>query len=350
MFNKLKIIEIASVLAGPAVGMFFAELGAEVIKIENKHTGGDVTRRWKLATEDPAYAKSAYYHSVNWGKQSLLLNLKDEQDRIQVYQLIQTADIVIVNFKAGDAEKLGMDYTTLKSHNPQLIYGEITAFGTDNSRVAFDMVLQAESGFLHMNGEPNQSPVKMPVALIDILTAHQLKEGLLIALLKREKTGEGSYVTTSLMETAIASLANQATNWLIGGVIPQRMGSLHPNIAPYGEMLTTKDQKQVVLAVGSDRQFQKLCAVLGNGELGENPLFATNEKRVQNRVALFALLQPLFAQVEQANILQELHEAQVPTGAINNMKEVFDMPIAKGMLLEDEEGRKCVRTVSFKLE
>ncbi|NND33963.1 MAG: CoA transferase, partial [Saprospiraceae bacterium] len=224
-FKGLKVIELASVLAGPAVGMFFAELGAEVIKVENKLTGGDITRKWKLPNEDPSGAYSGYYCCVNWGKKTVLKNLKDPGEQQSVVQLIQSADIVISNFKVSSAKRFGMDFESVRPINPTIIYAQLHAFGPEEERPAYDIVLQAEAGFLHMCGEKGGNPVKMPVALIDLIAAHQLKEAILIALIKRLRTGEGSYVETSLFESAIASLANQATNWLMAGHLPQRMGT-----------------------------------------------------------------------------------------------------------------------------
>ncbi|MDX1912653.1 MAG: CoA transferase, partial [Saprospiraceae bacterium] len=180
-FKGLKVVEFASVLAGPAVGMFFAELGAEVVKIENKTTGGDVTRGWKQATEDPASPISAYWSSVNWGKKYLLLDLGDAADRAQALEYALAADVVISNFKPSSARRMGFDAQTLRAQNPQLIYAQLNAFADpEDESPAFDAVLQAEAGFLYMTGEANRPPVKMPVALIDILAAHQLKEAILL--------------------------------------------------------------------------------------------------------------------------------------------------------------------------
>ena len=272
MLPHIKVVELASVLAGPAVGMFFAELGAEVIKIENKTTGGDVTRSWKLPSEDPAAPASAYYASVNWGKTVWMCDLQHAEDRDRVLQAIDQADVVISNFRPDAAQKLGMSYPQLSARNPRLLFGQITGFGDDDPLPAFDVVLQAEAGFLYMSGHPGGAPAKMPVALIDLLAAHQLKEGLLLALLERSQTGKGSKVSVSLYHAALASLANQATNWLIAGKIPQRMGTLHPNIAPYGELFACKDGGQIVLAVGNDRQFQQLCKTLKLDVLATAPV------------------------------------------------------------------------------
>ena len=353
-FKGLKVIELASVLAGPAVGMFFAELGAEVIKIENKKTGGDVTRKWKLPTEDINSNKSAYYTSVNWHKEVLMKDLSDIADRKEVLALIKEADIVVSNFKPSSAKKMGMDYESLKLLNDRLIFAELTSFGKNDHTPAFDIVMQAEAGFLYMCGEPDRNPVRMPVALIDLMAAHQLKEGILIALLKRTQTGKGSFVTTSLLESAIASLANQATNWLMGNHIPQRMGSLHPNIAPYGDVFFTKDNKPVVLAVGTEKQFQLLCEVLHLPKIKEDKRFTINALRVQNRIALKEVLTPAIAQFQRAELLNELKKQGVPAGAIRDMQEVFEHPQAAAMILEEvvdnNKITKRVRTVAFDMK
>ncbi len=355
LFKELKVVELASVLAGPSVGMFFAEMGAEVVKIENAKTGGDVTRQWRLPTEDPDTIQSAYYSSVNWNKRSLFLDLSQANDREEVYKLVQEADVVIANFKSGDDVKLGMDAATLRALNDRLIYAKIIAFEEDSERVAFDVVLQAESGFLYMTGERPGAFVKMPVALIDLVTAHQLKTGIVSALWQRERTGKGAEVSASLMESAIASLANQSTNWLMAGHIPQPMGTRHPNIAPYGEVFYTADEKPLVLAVGNDKQFAKLCSILGVDELLTDERFKKNADRVKNRAALNALLKPLFDKFsEREQLLQTFEKAKVPAGAIRDMREVFELPIAKNMLLEETlaEGQQSLRprTVVFKLK
>lgn len=351
IFKGLKVIELASVLAGPAVGLFFAELGAEVIKIENQKTGGDMTRHWRLPSEDKDYPFSAYYYSVNWNKQVEMLDLSNTTDQVKVHQWIKEADIVISNFKTSSAQKLQMDYETLKMLNPKLIFAHLTAFGANENRPAFDMVLQAEAGFLYMCGEQNRSPVKMPVALIDILAAHQLKEGILIALLQRYQTGKGSYVTTSLLEAAVASLANQATNWLMEGFIPQPIGLSHPNIAPYGDIFYTKDGQSVVLAVGTDGQFKKLCSILNQPNLANDDRFNNNAQRVIHRKILKATLEPLFKQMKSIILLPLCHENGVPIGSVRNMKEVFELPKAQEMILRetlpDGKVTKRVRTVAF---
>ena len=353
MFEALKVIELANVLAGPATGLFFAEMGAEVIKVEHPD-GGDITRKWKLPTEDPESSVSAYYCSVNWHKKVVQPDLRTDAGRQEVYDLVKEADVVIANYKPGDDIKLGMDYATLKAINPNLIYAHLTGFGANDQRTAFDVVLQAETGFMSMNGNPESGPVKMPVALIDVLAAHQMKAGILTALIKKMKTGEGSYVSVSLYESAVAALANQASNYLMAGHIPQRMGSLHPNIAPYGEIFQTKDQQSIVLACGTDKQFANLCAVLNLPELIHDERFSTNPARVIHRSALANLLQPAFQQQDLETVLTALHEAKVPVGAIRDMAGVFAEPMAREMVLEEtiEDGTptKRVKTVAFRFQ
>lgn len=347
----MKVIELASVLAGPAVGMFFAELGAEVIKIENSKTGGDVTRTWRLPSEDKNSPISAYYASVNWNKQVLFLDLTQETDRKKLYGLVADADVVIANYRAASAIKLGVDFETMKAINPKIIYGNITGFGEDSERVAFDVVLQAESGFMFMNGQADGPATKMPVALIDVLAAHQLKEGLLYALWQREKSGKGAYVSVSLLEAALSSLVNQATNWLMAGHIPARMGSLHPNIAPYGEIFESADKKRLVLAIGNDKQFAQLCKLLNIDELISDSRFENNQQRVENRQSLEQLLQSAFSKFTAAFLLEESLKFAIPIGQIRNMKEVFELNEANAMILEEQnEGQLSKRMSSIAFE
>lgn len=211
IFKDMLVLELASVLAGPSVGQFFAELGAQVLKVENAATRGDVTRNWKLASEPSGTDTPAYFCAANWGKASLALDLTQAAQLQQLYSLVQQADIVIASYKPGDAEKLQVGYDTLKNINPRLLYGHITGYGPHDTRAGYDAVVQAESGFMYLNGEAGGPPVKMPVALMDILTAHQLKEGLLVALLQRERTRQGQLVQVSLLQAAVSALANQAT-------------------------------------------------------------------------------------------------------------------------------------------
>ena len=335
MWQKLKVVELASVLAGPLVGTFFAELGAEVIKIENLNTGGDVTRKWKLGKENPNNSISAYYASANFGKQSVMLDLHTEEGYAKAIEVILEADIVIQNFKVGDAKKLKLDAKHLLSIKPELIVASISGFGPNNKRPAFDVVLQAETGFMYMNGSATSGPIKMPVALIDILAAHHLKEAILIALLEREESGLGREVHVSLYDAAIASLANQASNFLMEGHIPQPIGTAHPNIAPYGDMYKTKDYKQMVLAIGSEKHFQLLCAVLPPLKANYER-FKSNALRLKNRESLNTIIAASIVEYESKIIEKLFLEKGIPFGLVKNLEEVFSQESAKKLIRNDK--------------
>ena len=350
-FQDLKIIDLSTVLAGPSVATFFAELGAKVIKVENKRIP-DVTRSWKLSNEDPDDSVSAYFSSVNYHKEYLQLDLKAESDHQNLLDLVKDSDILVSNFKKGDEEKLGITDHQLRSVNPKLIIGKISGFGSESDRVAYDLILQAETGFMSMNGTPESGPVKMPVALIDVLAGHQLKEGLLIALLEREKNNTVRTVTVSLYDAAVCSLMNQASNYLMAGHVPQRIGSLHPNIAPYGEIFITLDNASITLAIGSDVHFQKLCSILKLENLSEDERFKINPDRVRNRTILFELLKIEIQKWDAPKLLEELLGQHVPAGIIKNLSEVFQEKKAKYLIREEEiDGKetKRVSSVAFKL-
>lgn len=344
LLKDLKVIEFASVLAGPSVGMFFSELGAEVIKIENENAGGDVTRSWKLASEDKRHPFSAYYSSVNHGKESLFFNLKTEEDLNKAIELVKKADVVIANFKAGDAQKLGLDFERLKQYNPSIIYGEITGFG-QSKRVAYDIVLQAESGFLSMSGTPTGQLCKMPVALIDLLAAHHLKEGLLLAMLQQKEEEKAIKVSVSLLDAAVSSLANQATNYLMAGHIAKPMGTLHPNIAPYGELFVCKDEKQIVLAIASNAQFEKLCQVLKITQLLEDERFSNNQDRVQFRGELALFLEDQIKQWKREELLTQFIENDIPAGAVRSIDEVFETEAVKTRVVSEEKEGHILKAV-----
>jgi crotonobetainyl-CoA:carnitine CoA-transferase CaiB-like acyl-CoA transferase len=342
MFRDLRVLELASVLAGPSVGQFFAELGADVIKIENLKTRGDVTRTWKTLgemTDD----RSAYFCSVNWGKRSVAIDLETPEGLEVVQRLAEKADVIIASYKPGDAEKLKVDYKTLSSRNKGMIYGQVTGYGSDNKRVGYDAIIQAEAGFMFMNGEPGGSSLKMPVALMDVLAGHHLKEGILLGLLKRATSGIGGFVEVSLIGAAISSLVNQATNWLVGGVLPEKQGSAHPNIAPYGDTFVTADDKEILLAVGNDRQFQDLCALLDLGHLSGDANFINNRARVVNRVALNSYLQEKIGTIPADDFIQQCQKRNIPSGIIQNMKDVFSMKESAHLILEGD-GVKGIRT------
>lgn len=353
IFKDLKIVELASVLAGPSVGMFFAELGARVIKIENKETNGDVTRNWKVRGEDVNTRVSAYFASINYNKEYLFLNLSNTDDKAIALEEIKTADIVLANFKEGSAEKFQMDYESLKKINNRLIYANLSGFPDGDNRPAFDVVLQAETGFMYMSGTKDSGPIKMPVALIDVLAAHQLKEGVLCAMLQQIKSPGPKNVSVSLYDSALASLLNQASNYLMANHLPQAIGSAHPNIAPYGDVFYDTNQKAMVLAVGTEKHFAELCKVCNLTHLMEDKRFNVNAQRVVYRDELNAVLQECFARNTRSFWLDNLSKNGVPAGAIKNLKEVFEDEHAQSKILKSvEQGvdTQRMQSVVFKIE
>lgn len=347
ILQGLKVIDLSTVLAGPSVGTFLAELGATVTKIEHPEFG-DVTRTWKLPTESKSASVSAYFSSVNFQKEYKKLNLNKEEDRSNLLEELKNADVLLSNFKLGDAEKFQLTDSILTAFNPRLIIGKITGFGDESDRVAYDLVLQAETGFMSMNGTPESGPVKMPVALIDVLAAHHLKEAILLALFHRERTGKGAVLSVSLYDAAVASLANQASNYLMERKIPQRIGSLHPNIAPYGELFQTLDGATITFAIGSDKHFQLLLKVLDLNDVGSNDKFVSNQSRVVNRNALAEILQERISKMEADQLLNALHQLHVPCAKVRDLAEVFEDVKAKDLVRRESiDGVETQRVTSI---
>ena len=350
-FAGLRVLELASVLAGPQVGQFFAELGAEVLKVESP--AGDVTRTWKTTAETQASvvadtSVSAYFSASNWGKKSLVLDLTTPAGQTALHCLAASADIVLASYKPSDAEKLRADYATLSQVNPRLVYGHLTGYGPDNTRAGYDAVLQAEAGFMYLNAAgPGQPPQKMPVAMVDLLAAHQLKEGLLTALFQRERTGRGALVQVSLLDSALSALANQASTYLVTGHDPQPLGSGHPSIVPYGTVYQAADGRQLVLAVGSDGQFRQLCEALHQPDWASDNRFETNAARVAHRAELEVLLTQRIAAVAGDALLPELERRAVPAGAVRSVGEALRQASAQAMLLPAAAGAG-LRTVAFR--
>ncbi len=342
----LKVLELAGVLAGPAAGMFLAELGADVIKIENPSTGGDVTRGWRLPEEPADTDVTAYFCAANWGKRSLAVDLRTPEGLALVRRIAHESDVVLASYRPGQAEELGVDAATLRARNERLIYADVTAYGAEDERPGYDALLQAGTGFMSINGEIGSRPLKMPVALMDLLAAHQLKEGILVALLLRERTGRGRHLSTSLVRSGLASLANQGTGWLATGEVPAPLGSGHPSIVPYGEVWECAGGEPIVLAVGTDRQFRRLCEVAGEPELATDSRFAKNADRVVHRDALRAELAPRLARLSRTDLLAALHREAVPAGPVLNVGEALSGSDAEPLLLRSGE-RVGLRTVAL---
>jgi len=353
LFQGLHVLDLSTVLAGPSVATFFAELGAEVIKVENPLTRGDVTRSWKLKTEDEESSVSAYFSSVNFGKTYEWIDYTLPQNRKRLEELLGWSDIVVVNFKEGDDTKFSLTAEDVHHIQPKAIYASLRGFQSNSDRIAYDVVLQAECGFMFMNGDSSSGPLKMPVALIDVIAAHQLKEGILCALLLREKNKKGLTVRVTLEEAALSALVNQAGNFLMAGHIAQASGSMHPNIAPYGETFLCSDGKSLVLAVGSDKQFKQLCELMGIESVYQEEKYADNQSRVIHRKDLALILQRIFATQTRDYWMHALIARGIPSGAIKSMNEVMESKAAQAMLREetiDGKPTKRLSTVAFKLE
>ncbi|PKR81051.1 carnitine dehydratase [Brumimicrobium salinarum] len=354
MFLNIKIIDLSTVLAGPSVGSFFAELGAEVIKIEHPEHP-DVTRLWKMPNEDKDSSVSAYFSSINYKKVYRQLNLRMENHREQLFEELKSADIILMNFKLGDQEKLQITDEKLHEINPQIIIGKINGFGAKSDRVAYDLILQAETGIMSMNGTPKSGPVKMPIAFIDVLAAHHLKEGLLIELFakKGNEHYQGKSLSVSLYDAAVSSLVNQASNYLMNNHVPQRIGSLHPNIAPYGELFETTDHKTITFAIGSNRHFKQLCSFLDIENLAKDERFKNVQQRVKNRTLLFELLNEKIKQFSADEILTYMHQNFVPCGEVKDLEAVFETKAAKDLVrteVIDGKETKRVSGIAFQIK
>ncbi|MBY5978000.1 CoA transferase [Phaeobacter italicus] len=322
----LKVVELARILAGPWIGQSLADLGAEVIKVESPE--GDDTRRWGPPfIERDGDKTAAYYYAANRGKTCVTADFRTEEGKQTVLDLIRGADILIENFKVGGLAKYGLDYDSLKEINPRLIYCSVTGFGQDGpyaARAGYDFLLQGMSGLMSITGAPDGEPQKVGVAITDIVTGLYGTIGILAAVEQRHSTGRGQHIDMSLLDCATAVLANQNMNYLATGTSPTRMGNEHPNIAPY-QVMAVRDG-HVILAVGNDGQFARLCEVLNMAGLAADPRFASNQLRVANRGDLTPMLAAALAQWGQADLLAALEAATVPAGPINTIGQAFDDP------------------------
>lgn len=323
----LKVVELARILAGPWIGQTLADLGAEVIKVESPE--GDDTRTWGPPFVQRADGRrdAAYFLSCNRGKKSVVADFSVAADREMVQRLIEEADVVIENFKTGGLEKFGLDYSSLARRHPRLIYCSVTGFGQNGpyaQRAGYDAMIQGLSGIMDLTGDPNGEPQKIGVAFMDIMTGLYGVIGIQAALAQRERTGRGQHIDMALLDVGVSVLANQALNYLVSGNVPKRMGNAHPNIVPYQTFAVANGF--VMIAVGNNSQYRKLCAVLGRPELGTDERFATNEDRVRERTTLVPILGELLGQWESAPLLSRLEQAGVPAGPVNTVGDVFADP------------------------
>ncbi|MFB2531618.1 CaiB/BaiF CoA transferase family protein [Paracoccus sp. p3-h83] len=346
----LKVVELARILAGPWIGQTLADLGAEVIKVEAPE--GDDTRRWgppfieRPRPDGSTETVAAYFHAANRGKTSVICDFADPGDLARLKALIADADVLIENFKVGGLARFGLDYASLSQANPGLVYASVTGFGQDGPRArqpGYDFLIQGMSGIMDLTGDPGGEPQKVGVAWIDIFTGLYGVIAVQAALAERARSGLGQQVDLSLLDSGVAVLANQATNHLLGGLVPTRLGNAHPNIVPY-QVFPASDG-HLIIACGNDRQFAALCRVLGLAGLADDPAYASNAARVAHRGRLCAAIAAATAARPRADLIAALEGAGVPGGPINTVAEALAEPqIAARDLRIAPEGIAGLRT------
>ncbi|MQT47493.1 CoA transferase [Pseudomonas helleri] len=342
--SHLRVLDLSRVLAGPWAGQILADLGAEVIKVERPGNGDD-TRAWGPPFLKDAYGEStgeaAYYLSANRNKQSVTIDFTKPEGQRLVRELAAKSDILIENFKVGGLEAYGLDYASLKEVNPQLIYCSITGFGQTGpyaKRAGYDFMIQGLGGLMSLTGRPEgeegAGPVKVGVALTDILTGLYATVAILAALAHRQHDGGGQHIDMALLDVQVACLANQAMNYLTTGVSPKRLGNAHPNIVPYQDFPTADGD--FILTVGNDSQFRKFAEVAGQPGWADDPRFASNKQRVANRAVLVPLIRQATVFKTTAQWVEQLEAVGVPCGPINELAQVFADPQvqARGLAFE----------------
>ncbi|MER3552856.1 MAG: CoA transferase [Meiothermus sp.] len=340
----LKVLDLSRVLAGPYCTQTLADLGAEVWKLEP--FWGDETRAWGPPFIEPdeyadwkvgAAGESAYYLSVNRGKKSVAVNLKDLRGQEIVRRLASRADVLLENYKVGDLARYGLDYETLRKLNPRLVYCSITGFGQTGPRASepgYDAALQGYTGIMSVTGETDGPPMKVGVAWIDLLTGITATNAILAALLEREKSGQGQYIDLSLFDVSLAAMANLAQSYLVTGKAPMRKGNAHAQIVPYGAFPTSDGW--IVLAVGNDSQYQKLCETIGRAELWADERFRTNPGRVTHRDELIAKLSEITKTQSKSHWLSLLQAAGVPCAPVNDLEGAFADPQTEARKMRQE--------------
>jgi crotonobetainyl-CoA:carnitine CoA-transferase CaiB-like acyl-CoA transferase len=341
----VRVVELARILAGPWIGQTLADLGADVIKVEGPE--GDDTRRWGppfIETEGEKAA--AYFHGCNRGKRSIVADFGTERGREIVRRLAARSDVLIENFKVGGLKKYGLDCESLLAVNPRLIYCSVTGFGQTGpyaERAGYDFLIQGMSGCMDVTGDPKGEPQKVGIAISDLFAGLYGVIAIEAALIERERSGRGQQIDMALFDTMGAMLANQAMNYLASGVPPRRMGNAHPNIAPYQTFPVADGY--LIVAVGNEGQFARLCATLGLDALANDERFATNAARVANRADLDRELSAKTRLWKRDDLLAALEKAVVPAGPINTIADLFADPqfVARGMRI-DLEGTPGVRS------
>jgi crotonobetainyl-CoA:carnitine CoA-transferase CaiB-like acyl-CoA transferase len=327
--SHVRVLDLSRVLAGPWASQVLADLGAEVIKVERPGTG-DETREWGppwLSAAEDGARESAYFASTNRGKRSVTIDLSRAEGQALVRRLAARADVVLENHRVGSLARRGLGYEDLAAVNPRLVYCSISGFGQSGpyrDRPGYDFLVQAMGGLMSVTGEPDGPPMKVGVALTDLLTGMYAATAVLAALAERERSGRGQHVDLALLDVQVAALANQAESFLVTGRAPGRLGNAHPSIVPY-QAFRTRDG-HVVVAVGNDAQFARLAEVVGRPELARDPRFATNADRVEHRGALVAILAAALAARPTEEWVRALDAANVPAGPINDLAQVFEDP------------------------
>jgi crotonobetainyl-CoA:carnitine CoA-transferase CaiB-like acyl-CoA transferase len=335
----LRVLELARILAGPWAGQILADLGADVVKVERKGSGDD-TRGWGppfVEAADGGHLGAAYFHATNRGKRSIEVDFESEDGRRIVRKLAARSDALIENFKVGGLAKFGLDYASLATLNPRLIYCSVTGFGQTGpyaARAGYDLMAQGMGGIMDLTGSPDGEPQRTGVPVADIFTGVYSVVGILAALAQREKTGRGCLVDTALVDSQVGVLANQALNYLVSGSVPKRIGNAHPNIVPY-QVFPVADG-HIIIATGNDNQFAKLCAVLGEPTLPQEPRYRANSDRLEHRAELIMRLTALTLRWKLADLLARLEAVQVPAGPINPLDKVFADPqvVHRGMRID----------------
>ena len=329
--SGVRVLDFSRVLAGPYCSMLLADFGAEVIKVENPQ-GGDDTRRWGPPWLE---GESAYYLSVNRNKRSICIDLKQPRGLELARQLASKADVLIENFKVGAMDGYELGYAELSKNHPGLVYCSLTGYGQNgpsSGLAGYDFIIQAEGGLMSISGPQEGPPSKVGVAIVDITAGMFASHAILAALHHRQRTGQGQYIDVALLDAQIGWLANVAENYLVSGKTPERHGNAHANIVPY-ETFQTADGS-LVLAVGNDRQYRRLCELCERPDLWEDTRFQSNPGRVENRRVLIPLLQDVFRQRATADWIVVLHENGIPAGPINDIPAALAHPqvLARGML------------------
>ena len=338
LLDGIKVLDLSRVLAGPWSGQILADYGADVIKVERPGEGDD-TRQWGPPWWGPAeHRMSAYYLSANRGKRSITIDLATPDGAALVRQLAAEADVLLENYKVGQLAKYGLDHAALSALNPRLVYCSITGYGQDGpmaQAAGYDFAIQATGGLMSVTGEkegtPGSQPQKVGVAVADLFTGVYATTAILAALIERGRTGRGRHIDAALLDVQVAMLANQASNHLVGGIVPQRMGNAHLNVVPY-QVFTTQDG-HCVIAIGNDGQFARFCELAGHPQVARDPLYATNTGRLANRDSLIPLMQSWMLTRCTQGWITLLEPNAVPCAPILNLPGVFahHQVVARGM-------------------